>query len=70
MPGARFGWEGPITHVVVYSQVPGWLGVEPVTMANNGFELARQGIDGHGVRLLEPGATVEVAYRLERADGP
>lgn len=65
-PGVRLGWDGPVTHVVVYSGEPGWVCLEPVTMANDGFALAARGVAGHGVRELEEGATLSVAYRFER----
>ncbi|MCB0975869.1 MAG: hypothetical protein KDB02_00280 [Acidimicrobiales bacterium] len=66
VPGLRLSWEGPITNVVVYSGESGWVCVEPVTMANDGIELARKGVDGHGVQILEPGAATEVVFRFER----
>lgn len=66
VPGLRLSRDGPITNIVVFSGEPGWVCVEPVTMANNGIELARRGIDGHGVRVLEPEATLAVTYVLER----
>lgn len=66
VPGLRLSWDGPITNVVVYSGEAGWVCVEPVTMANDGIELARRGIEGHGVQVLEPGATMQVALRFER----
>lgn len=64
VPGARLAWEGPITHVVVYSGEPGWVCVEPVTMANDGIGRAERGGAGHGVQVLAPGASIEVRYRL------
>ena len=66
VPGTRLRWDGPITHVVVYSGVSGWVCVEPVTMANNGIAMADAGIDGHGVQVLPPGASIEVTYSFER----
>lgn len=64
VPGARLSWSGPITQVVVYSGEPGWLAVEPVTMANDGFGLAERGIEGHGVISLPPGEELSVAFEL------
>jgi aldose 1-epimerase len=57
-------WRGPITQVVVYSGEPGFLCVEPQTMATDGFRLADEGVDGTGVIALEPGETLSVGYRL------
>ncbi|WP_426573745.1 hypothetical protein [Aquihabitans sp. McL0605] len=68
VPGARLRWDGPISNVVVYTGEPDWVCVEPVTMATNGFELARAGAPHHGVQVLEPGAAIEVGYRFERAN--
>jgi aldose 1-epimerase len=67
-PGVALSWEGPITQVVVYTGEAGWACVEPVTMANDGFNLARRSIDGHGVFELESGETARVLYRFRRAD--
>lgn len=67
VPGVRLHWSGPVTQIVVYSGEPGWVCVEPVTMANDGFGLAERGIDGHGVVVLEPDACLEVGYVFERA---
>jgi len=69
-PGVRLRWDGPVTHVVVYSREHGWVCIEPVTMANNGIAMAESGIDGHGVIDLGPGSSIEVRYRFERALGP
>lgn len=60
----RLAWEGPVTQVVVYSEEPGWLCVEPVTMANDGFGLRERGTPGHGVVVAAPGHRVEVTYHL------
>ena len=70
VPGARLHWQGPVTHVVVYSGQPGWVCVEPVTMANDGIAMADRGEDGHGVQPLAPGTEIEVRYRFERATNP
>ena len=69
VPGARLGWEGPVTHVVVFSGRPGWVCVEPVTMANDGIALAEAGENGHGVQVLAPGRSIEVAYSFDRTRG-
>ena len=60
----RLSWEGPVTQVVVYSEEPGWLCVEPVTMANDGFGLMARGTPGHGVLVAAPGDRTEVTYHL------
>jgi aldose 1-epimerase len=69
VPGLSLRWDGPITQVVVYSGEPGWVAVEPVTMANDGFGLAARAMSGHGVRLLEPAGELRVVYDFVRA-GP
>jgi aldose 1-epimerase len=51
-------WEGPVTDVVVYRGDPAWVCVEPVTMANGALERTT---------VLDPGGTLQVGYRLERA---
>jgi aldose 1-epimerase len=68
VPGARLSWSGPVTQVVVYTGEPGWMAVEPVTMANDGFGLAARGVEGHGVVMLEPGELLEVTYDFRAAD--
>ncbi|MBA3652812.1 MAG: hypothetical protein H0W70_01310 [Actinobacteria bacterium] len=65
VPGLRLGWSGPITHVVVYTGTPGWVCVEPVTMANDGFRLADEGVPGAGVIALDEGDTLSVGYRFD-----
>jgi galactose mutarotase-like enzyme len=64
VPGLTLSWSGPITQVVVYSEAEGFVCVEPVTMANDGFGLLDRGIDGTGVVGLDPGATFAVSYRF------
>jgi galactose mutarotase-like enzyme len=54
-----------VTQVVVFSGAPGWVCVEPVTMANNGFELSDAGMNGTGVIVLAPGEATAVSYRFE-----
>ena len=66
-PGVTLSWDGPVTQVVVYTGESGWACVEPVTMANDGFNLARRGVDGHGVFELGPDQTAQVVYRFRRA---
>jgi aldose 1-epimerase len=62
-PGVRLSWTGPMTQVVVYSETPGWVCVEPVTMANDGFRLAAAGQERTGVLVLGPGESAAVSYR-------
>lgn len=64
VPGLRLQWDGPVTQVVVFSGSPGWVCVEPVTMANNGFALASGGQPDTGVIVLEPGRSARVRYRF------
>lgn len=64
VPGVELSWDGPVTQVVVYTGESGWVAVEPVTMANDGFGLAQRGVGGHGVRVLDPGARLSVTYRF------
>lgn len=45
----------------------GWFCIEPTSMVNDGFNLMEQGQAGTGVRVLEPGRTLEsrVSMRIE-----
>jgi aldose 1-epimerase len=70
VPGVTLSWSGPITQVVVYTGEPGWVAVEPVTMANDGFGLAERGVAGHGVRLLGSGESIGVTYEFARGGTP
>jgi aldose 1-epimerase len=60
----RLSWRGPITQVVVYSGEPGFVCVEPQTMATDGIRMADAGVAGTGVIALDPGATLSVGFRL------
>ena len=64
VPGGRLTWFGPITQVVVYTETEGYVCVEPVTMANDGFGLAARGVEGTGVLALDPGDSTAVTYRF------
>ncbi len=46
-----------------------WVCVEPVSMVNDGFNMLERGEQGTGVRVLEPGQTLETSVRfgVERA---
>lgn len=57
-------WSGPVTQVVVYSGVEGWVCVEPVTMANDGFNMWAAGFAGTGVLVLEPGDMAQIDLRI------
>ena len=58
-------WEGPVTDVVVFSGVSGWVCVEPVTMANGAFGLSPGDAAGYGGRFLSPGKCLAVTYRFD-----
>jgi aldose 1-epimerase len=62
VPGVRLSWEGAVTQIVVYSGDPGWVCVEPVTMANDGFNLAARGVANHGVQWIDPECELTVRY--------
>lgn len=57
-------WRGPVTQLVVYSERPPWVCVEPVTMANDGFRLHDEGVPGNGTIVLGPGRSASVEYRF------
>lgn len=57
-------WSGPITQVVVFSGVDGWVCVEPVTMANDGFNMWAAGFADTGVRVIGPGESLQVRMRI------
>ncbi len=57
-------WSGPVTQIVVFTGDPAFVCVEPVTMANDGFRLAAEGVTGSGVVGLDPGASLAVTYRF------
>ncbi|HUR77873.1 MAG TPA: hypothetical protein VMZ22_07990 [Acidimicrobiales bacterium] len=65
-PGVELSWNGPVTQIVVYTGEPGWVVIEPVTMANDGFGLAERATSGHGVQVLEPGGELAVRYSFTR----
>lgn len=61
----EIGADPILEHLVVY--IPNnedFLAVEPVSNANDGFNLMAQGIDGHGVVVLAPGETFEASFTL------
>jgi len=55
--------------IVLYAPVGAtYFAVEPVTNANDGFNLLANGIRGSGVFVLEPGEERTAAFTLERRD--
>lgn len=63
--GIRLRWSDAVTSVVVFTGVPKWVCVEPVTMANDGFRMHATGEPGSGVVALDPGEATRVAYRFD-----
>jgi aldose 1-epimerase len=54
-----------LRHLVVYSPLERpYFALEPVSHANDGFNLMDQGIGGTGVAVLEPGARMEAMYDI------
>lgn len=65
--GVRAALEAsePFRHVVLYSPpAEPFFALEPVSHANDGFNLLASGIPGSGVRVLEPGETLDGIVRL------
>lgn len=65
--GVRAALEAsePFRHVVLYSPpAEPFFALEPVSHANDGFNLLASGIRGTGVRILEPGETLAGIVRL------
>jgi aldose 1-epimerase len=57
--------DGVFKHIVLYTlEDRPFVAVEPMTNANDGFNLLAQGIEGSGVFVLEPGETVRGEVRL------
>jgi aldose 1-epimerase len=69
---ARLDFEcDPIfSHVILYSP-PGkpFLALEPVTHANDGFNLIARGRPGSGIRVLQPGAALSGRFRIRLVNG-
>jgi len=57
--------QGPAEHVVIYAP-PGqdFVCVEPVTNANNAFNLSQRGVENVGVQVLQPGEVLTLVMRL------
>lgn len=56
-------------HVLLFTAPDGTVAVEPQTNANDGFNLLQRGVDGHGVFVVEPGASVSGEIRLRVVAG-
>ena len=52
-------------HVILYAPDKPYYAVEPVTNANDGFNLYEQGIPGTGVFVLQPGESREGTVRMQ-----
>jgi aldose 1-epimerase len=63
---ARLVSSPSLGHVVVYSPAgKPWFAFEPVTHANDGFNLMERGVPGTGVVVLAPGERLEGSFRVE-----
>lgn len=51
-------------HVILFTPDEASVAIEPMTIANDGFNLMQQGIEGHGTFILEPGETQTAAIHL------
>ena len=74
-PGSRVRAEidcdPPLRHLILYTP-PGkpFFALEPVSNANNGFNLFAAGDAGCGVRVLEPGESMSGAFRIQVVPEP
>ena len=61
-----FECDPTLGHVIIFTP-PGkpFFAVEPVSHANNGFNLFAGGQPGTGVQVLEPGQTLSGQFRLK-----
>ena len=61
----EFSCDPVFGHVIVYTP-PGkpFFAVEPVTHANDGFNLFAQQLTGTGVRVLQPRASLSGTFKL------
>ena len=70
----RFGMDEAFTHAVVFAPnlmdtVPeGFVAIEPVTCANDGFNLMDRGQGGTGVKVLGPGEEWSGAWEISMGD--
>jgi len=52
------------SHFVAYTHYDGTLALEPVTHATDGFNLMEQGVENTGVKVLEPGESMDGTIRM------
>ena len=63
---AKLQAEPPFGHLILFTpQGKPYFALEPVSNANNGFNLFADGDAESGVRILEPGQTMAAAFRIE-----
>jgi aldose 1-epimerase len=62
---AEIDADAPLRHLILYTP-PGkpFFAVEPVTNANDGFNLLAKGIAGSGVEVIAPGESLPVRFRI------
>lgn len=67
---AEMDCDPPLRHVILFTP-PGkpYFALEPVSHANNGFNLLADGDAECGVRVLEPGASLEAGVRIHFSIG-
>ncbi len=53
------------SHLVVYAAPDNTLAVEPVSHATDGFNLMAQGVQGLGVKVLQPGETISGSVKIQ-----
>ncbi len=75
-PGLDLRAEGPLEHLVLHANAGRYLCVEPATHVCDAVNLSADGRAGTGLRVLAPGASLDVGLRLDvrpnpgrRADG-
>lgn len=63
--------DGALDKMQIYSawHYP-YVCVEPVSNANDGFNRMAHGVPSHGVRILEPGRSIEGTIRINSGDRP
>jgi aldose 1-epimerase len=65
----RVTGDSALDHLVVHYPAGGqYLCVEPTTHVANGFNLADKGCPGTGLRIIEPGGTLNCSVRVEISD--
>jgi len=68
VPGCELSWSSECRHIVVYSEDPRWVCVEPVTNANDAFNLEARGVGGTGTHIVDPGEVFAVRYSFRWSD--